>query len=292
MAKKIKSILKTRTDTASAFAAKNIELHRGELAYESDTNRFKIGDGISKWNDLPYIVSSSKARLTNLVTTIVEKENGHKFLSLKFCLEKNDIVNEKILNGTDKIKVELYKQSFKKQTLARKQYNRWVHPITSIGVFSGDFRSSLSTSIGDMYHSYRVLGIDINDVAIPLNFEITRDNYVADTKDHRKSIYLSEEYDLSELARQMVFYSNFSEICPAEYIATSEGINHQLEPRMPTCSDFCHVIGKHTIGMTHLFYKFKITIGDIEYWSDIIKITYTKSTAAGSAQVDVGIRIA
>ncbi len=126
------------------------------------------------------------------------------------------------------------------------------------------------------------------EACIPLTFQITKDNRINPSA-MSKTLYKREEYDLSKLARQMVFYSSFSEVCSADYIATSEGINHILEPRITTCSDFCHVIGKHYIGMTHLFYKFKIIVGDKEYWSDVIKITYAKSTS--STAVTVGIRV-
>ncbi len=94
MAKKIKSIIKTRADTASAFAAKNIVLSKGEFTYEVDTNRIKIGDGTKPWNDLEYIISSN-GTLINIVTKIVEKENGRKYLSLSFELKKMTFLMKK-----------------------------------------------------------------------------------------------------------------------------------------------------------------------------------------------------
>lgn len=40
--------------TAAALAAANPQLLDGELVYESDTGRHKIGDGVKAWNALPY----------------------------------------------------------------------------------------------------------------------------------------------------------------------------------------------------------------------------------------------
>ena len=40
--------------TAAALAATNPVLFAGEVVYESDTSRHKIGDGVKAWNALPY----------------------------------------------------------------------------------------------------------------------------------------------------------------------------------------------------------------------------------------------
>ena len=44
-----------RRDTSSAWVRFNPVLLQGEAGYELDTNKLKIGDGSSLWNDLPYI---------------------------------------------------------------------------------------------------------------------------------------------------------------------------------------------------------------------------------------------
>jgi hypothetical protein len=40
--------------TAARWASTNPILLDGELGYESDKNRMKVGDGVRRWNDLPY----------------------------------------------------------------------------------------------------------------------------------------------------------------------------------------------------------------------------------------------
>lgn len=46
--------IQLRHDTAANFASENPILLAGEAAIETDTNKFKIGDGATAWNDLVY----------------------------------------------------------------------------------------------------------------------------------------------------------------------------------------------------------------------------------------------
>lgn len=46
-----------RRSLAASWASRNPILGEGEPGYEKDTNRIKIGDGITRWNDLPYFVT-------------------------------------------------------------------------------------------------------------------------------------------------------------------------------------------------------------------------------------------
>jgi len=48
--------IKLRRDVASDWASVNPILSDGEAGFEIDTNRLKIGDGTSHWNDLEYLV--------------------------------------------------------------------------------------------------------------------------------------------------------------------------------------------------------------------------------------------
>lgn len=45
-----------RRGTAARWTEKNPILASGEIGYETDTNQFKIGNGLSRWNDLPYFI--------------------------------------------------------------------------------------------------------------------------------------------------------------------------------------------------------------------------------------------
>jgi hypothetical protein len=50
----VKTIIQWRRDTAANWSSTNPVLHEGEAGYETDTKQFKIGDGTSSWNLLPY----------------------------------------------------------------------------------------------------------------------------------------------------------------------------------------------------------------------------------------------
>ena len=45
--------------TAARWKEINLVLEAGEPGFVTDENRFKIGDGVTVWNDLPYIGESN-----------------------------------------------------------------------------------------------------------------------------------------------------------------------------------------------------------------------------------------
>ena len=47
--------IQVRRNTAAAAYSSNPTLNAGEVGFETDTNRVKIGDGSTAWNDLKYI---------------------------------------------------------------------------------------------------------------------------------------------------------------------------------------------------------------------------------------------
>jgi hypothetical protein len=48
-------IIQLRRGTAAQWTSVNPILAQGEQGLETDTNKFKVGDGIQHWNDLPYL---------------------------------------------------------------------------------------------------------------------------------------------------------------------------------------------------------------------------------------------
>ena len=52
----LKTKIVLKNDTAANLKAKNPVLLKGEMCIEIDTNKFKFGDGITAYNDLPYAV--------------------------------------------------------------------------------------------------------------------------------------------------------------------------------------------------------------------------------------------
>lgn len=55
----MKVIIQQRHDTAARWTAANPTLMEGEIGIESDTDKFKFGDGVTAWNTLAYINTGS-----------------------------------------------------------------------------------------------------------------------------------------------------------------------------------------------------------------------------------------
>lgn len=54
--------VRPRGDTAANWASTNPVLALRELGIETDTRRFKVGDGTTTWNALPYYISGADVR--------------------------------------------------------------------------------------------------------------------------------------------------------------------------------------------------------------------------------------
>ncbi len=52
--------MQQRRGTAAQWASANPVLAAGELGWESDTNKFKMGDGVNQWDDLDYFLNESQ----------------------------------------------------------------------------------------------------------------------------------------------------------------------------------------------------------------------------------------
>ncbi len=50
--------IQIRRDTSERWTEVNPLLMEGEMGWETDTRKAKMGDGINNWNDLPYITVS------------------------------------------------------------------------------------------------------------------------------------------------------------------------------------------------------------------------------------------
>lgn len=53
----VKTIIQWRKDTAANWTSTNPVLHEAEAGYETDTKKFKIGDGTTAWSSLAYYTS-------------------------------------------------------------------------------------------------------------------------------------------------------------------------------------------------------------------------------------------
>ena len=86
MEKVIKTRIKHLGMTASEWTSENPVLLLNELGLETDTNKFKFGDGTSNWNDLDYAgVDSSQ------IQSLIDASEDN-FYSVEATAEQNDLV--------------------------------------------------------------------------------------------------------------------------------------------------------------------------------------------------------
>ena len=70
--------IRTRRDIAANWTAVNPTLAEGEEGLEMDTKQYKVGDGLTAWNDLPYWASRPFVKTITAETyeLTVADENG------------------------------------------------------------------------------------------------------------------------------------------------------------------------------------------------------------------------
>ncbi len=78
MAKTLKGRTQHPAYTAAVLKAKNPVLLKGEVVYESDTTRHKVGDGTTAWNALPYAKGDFDGPLA---ADKVSQDAAHRFVS-------------------------------------------------------------------------------------------------------------------------------------------------------------------------------------------------------------------
>ena len=96
--------IQLRRDTQANWASVNPVLTDGEIGYEKDTLRFKMGDGVSTWNALPYggIYGPSP---TNMYVSYGDGSDGDLSLSSGlFTLTRDMYYNNLTLSGTSTIR--------------------------------------------------------------------------------------------------------------------------------------------------------------------------------------------
>ena len=63
--------MQQRRGTASQWTSANPVLNAGEMGWESDTNKFKIGDGTNHWANLDYFIDANSTVNPSFGTSIV-----------------------------------------------------------------------------------------------------------------------------------------------------------------------------------------------------------------------------
>jgi len=119
--------MQQRRGTASQWTTANPILNAGEHGFESDTNKFKIGDGINHWDDLTYFVdeASLNTSLGDYVeTSLLGAANGVAQLNSSGLLVSSQIPN------IDEITQDAINTALVAGTGLDKTYNDGANTIT------------------------------------------------------------------------------------------------------------------------------------------------------------------
>ena len=105
--------IKIRRDTSSNWQSTNPVLEEGELGYELDTGRLKIGDGKTDWNNLPYVVGERVPKDFDF-NNVASKEHNHNLLDISDFPTPSKSNTYLTFNGTNltwediKVKAKVY----------------------------------------------------------------------------------------------------------------------------------------------------------------------------------------
>lgn len=65
--------IQIRRDTKARWVDLNPILAAGEMGFEIDNNRLKIGNGITAWNSLPYVTETDWSTIITQIDTLTQK---------------------------------------------------------------------------------------------------------------------------------------------------------------------------------------------------------------------------
>lgn len=65
--------IQIRRDNKARWADLNPILAAGEMGFEIDNNRLKIGNGITAWNSLPYVTETDWSTIITQIDTLTQK---------------------------------------------------------------------------------------------------------------------------------------------------------------------------------------------------------------------------
>lgn len=144
--------IEVRTGTAGEWASVNPVLYLGEIGFESNTRRIKIGDGVTAWNSLPY---AAEQDLSGLVLKAGDTMTGN------LTIERNAAVAALNISSDAGQLAEL--------ALLTDNEHRWVIRKSNDAEVGGNDGSHLD-----------VLRFDDNGVVNGLAFRIYRQSGVGD----------------------------------------------------------------------------------------------------------------
>ena len=89
MSKTVNTKILLRNDTSSNWSTNNPILSKGEMGIQTNTKKFKFGDGIKTWNELDYGAGSDIPKATASADGLMSKEDFSKLSNIAAGAEVN-----------------------------------------------------------------------------------------------------------------------------------------------------------------------------------------------------------
>jgi len=239
------TLIQLKRALSSNWALVNPLLLEGEEGLETDTNRKKTGNGISRWNDLPYSSKQFDNIYVNGNTISSQDVNGNIYLRP---------------NGTGKAYVNddeiLTKANFinNSSTTIPSQYAR----KDQNNVFPSQYGNTFAGLV-DITGTFRVGSVTVNATAVELNY---LHDVTPGTATVNKPLFVNSNLDLSGLRNLSLtgavtsvgdirssgsFYSNNKKIATEEYVDNSrKSFDIKQSVRAATTADI-NLTGLQTI---------------------------------------------
>ena len=157
--------IQIRGDTASQWTSANPVLAERELAVETDTERFKVGDGATAWNSLPYVETVRELERVavspsaGVLTLDMDNKHERKFevgtaQSSAFSIAFANVTEARFISLTVPI-TGAVAITFPSNVVSRRSDGRWVNAtkiLTLSATGTGDlFELSFNVLPGPLY---------------------------------------------------------------------------------------------------------------------------------------------
>jgi hypothetical protein len=171
---------------AECFRSKDPVLLAGEWAYERDTGKIKIGDGISSWNNVPYKIDQTLDN--DMVTTIQQAKN--------FFITKGEPGGYASLGPDGKIVKSQLPDEIKSTTVVRTISDMEKIPAADryMGLFVFVLDASADETVGSGAATYIWTSEKWEKVSEAESMEIDQSDFLLKSKDTLDDILSGEKY--------------------------------------------------------------------------------------------------
>lgn len=131
--------IKLRRDTRANWAGANPILAEGEMGIELDTNKFKFGNGISKWTELNY----GKAEIN--VTKLSQLENDVGFVTMQDIVDAGYAKSDEIPTLVSELTNDANYTTL--NAVAEEGYTKNIGTVTSVNNIEPDANGNVTIDI-------------------------------------------------------------------------------------------------------------------------------------------------